>query len=255
MPASWAPLGADTAAQITSGRLELQFATVRLLADEPDKAVRADAADQPGETMAQALALMRAAQTDVMIASPYFIPGPLGLELLREASDRGIDIAVMTNSLGATDEPLAYRGYRRYRMSMLKMGVKLSELSPVHTSAPQEHGVLRSSLGRLHAKFAVVDQRWLLVGSLNMDRRSSRINTELALAIDSPALAGEAAALLQRLWARNNYQLRLTAAEDRIEWISHEGEQVVVHQAEPHVDWIGQWRLGLLSALVPEELL
>ena len=255
MPASRDPLDADTAAQIASGRLELQFATVRLLADEPDKAVRADAADQPGETMAQALALMRAAQTDVMIASPYFIPGPLGLELLREASDRGIDIAVMTNSLGATDEPLAYRGYRRYRMSMLKMGVKLAELSPVHTSAPQEHGVLRSSMGRLHAKFAVVDQRWLLVGSLNMDRRSSRINTELALAIDSPALAAEAAALLHQLWTRNNYQLRLTPAEDRIEWIAHEGKQMVVHQAEPHVDWVGQWRLGLLSALVPEELL
>ena len=30
----------------------------------------------------------------------------------------------MTNSLGATDEPLAYRGYRRYRLAMLKMGVR-----------------------------------------------------------------------------------------------------------------------------------
>jgi len=119
----------------------------------------------------------------------------------------------------------------------------------------QSPGALRSSLGRLHAKLAIVDQRWLLVGSLNMDRRSSRINTELALAIDSPALAAEAAALLQQLWTRNNYQLRLTPAEDRIEWIAHEGKQMVVHQAEPHVDWVGQWRLGLLSALVPEELL
>ena len=174
---------------------------------------------------------------------------------MHEAAARGIDIAVMTNSLGATDEPLAYRGYRRYRMAMLKMGVRLAELSPVHGERPQANGVARSSLGRLHAKLAIVDQRWLLVGSLNMDRRSSRLNTELALAIDSPALAGEAAALLQRLWASSNYELRLSPAEDRIEWLALEDGQPVVHEAEPHVNAFDQWRLRLMSLLVPEDLL
>jgi putative cardiolipin synthase len=110
-------------------------------------------------------------------------------------------------------------------------------------------------MGRLHAKLAIVDQRWLLVGSLNMDRRSSRLNTELALAIDSPALAGEVAALLQRQWARNNYQLRLRASDERIEWVSRQDGGFIVHTAEPHLDWLGLWRLRLLSLVVPEELL
>jgi cardiolipin synthase C len=205
--------------------------------------------------MAQSLALMSAARSDVTIASPYFVPGPGGLALMHEAAARGIDIAIMTNSLGATDEPLAYRGYRRYRMAMLKMGVRLAELSPVHGERPQANGVARSSLGRLHAKLAIVDQRWLLVGSLNMDRRSSRLNTELALAVDSPALAGEAAALLQRLWASSNYELRLSPAEDRIEWLALEDGQLVTHDAEPHVNAFDQWRLRLMSLLVPEDLL
>jgi cardiolipin synthase C len=244
-----------TAAQIQRGRLELHFASVRVFADAPSKASRADAPRQPGEAMAQSLALMSAARSDVIIASPYFVPGPGGLALMHEASARGIDIAVMTNSLGATDEPLAYRGYRRYRMAMLKMGVRLAELSPVHGERVQSPGALRSSLGRLHAKLAIVDQRWLLVGSLNMDRRSSRLNTELALAIDSPALAGEAAALLQRLWTSSNYELRLSATGDRIEWVAQQGARLVVHEAEPHVDWLGQWGLRLMSLLVPEDLL
>jgi len=244
-----------SAAQIRRGRLELHFASARVFADAPSKASRADARLQPGEAMAQSLALMSAARSDVTIASPYFVPGAGGLALMREAAARGIDIAVMTNSLGATDEPLAYRGYRRYRVAMLKMGVRLAELSPVHNAQPQAHGVARSSLGRLHAKLAIVDQRWLLVGSLNMDRRSSRLNTELALAIDSPALAGEAAALLQRLWANNNYELRLAPAEDRIQWVAQQGDQPIVHETEPHADWFGQWRLRLLSMLVPEDLL
>jgi cardiolipin synthase C len=244
-----------SAAQIRRGRLELHFAGARVFADAPSKASRAEARLQPGEAMAQSLALMSAARSDVTIASPYFVPGPGGLALMHEAAARGIDIAIMTNSLGATDEPLAYRGYRRYRMAMLKMGVRLAELSPVHGERPQANGVARSSLGRLHAKLAIVDQRWLLVGSLNMDRRSSRLNTELALAVDSPALAGEAAALLQRLWASSNYELRLSPAEDRIEWLALEDGQLVTHDAEPHVNAFDQWRLRLMSLLVPEDLL
>ena len=150
--------------------------------------------------MAQTLALMQAATSEVMIVSPYFVPGPGGLALLQQASDRGIDISVMTNSLGATDEPLVYRGYRRYRMAMLKMGVRLAELRPEPDPMPPAHGRFgSSSLGRLHAKLAVVDSRWLLVGSLNMDLRSSRINTELMLAIDSPTLAARVASLKARL--------------------------------------------------------
>jgi putative cardiolipin synthase len=244
-----------SAAQIRRGRLELHFASVRVFADAPSKASHADALRQPGEAMAQSLALMSAARSDVTIASPYFVPGPGGLALMHEAAARGIEIAVMTNSLGATDEPLAYRGYRRYRLAMLKMGVRLAELSPVHGERPAGLAAPRSSLGRLHAKLAIVDQRWLLVGSLNMDRRSSRLNTELALAIDSPALAGEAAALLQRLWASNNYELRLSPGEDRIEWLALEDGKPVVYLTEPHVNAFGQLVLRFMSLWVPEDLL
>ena len=249
------PAATGTAAQMRQGRLELHFAGARVFADAPSKASRPDAPQQRGEAMARSLALMSAARSDVIIASPYFVPGAGGLALLQEASARGIHISVMTNSLGATDEPLAYRGYRRYRMAMLQMGVRLAELSPVHGERGQASGAYRSSLGRLHAKLAIVDQRWLLVGSLNMDRRSSRLNTELALAIDSPALAGEAAALLQRLWTSSNYELRLNPAADRIEWVAQQDGQLVVHRTEPHDHWLGQWRLQLMSLLVSEEML
>jgi len=247
--------GAGVAAQIAQGRLALRFADVRLLADAPDKAVRPDALTRPGEAMAQALALMRAAHGEVAIASPYFVPGPTGMALLQEARDRGLQICVLTNSLGATDEPLVHGGYRRYRRAMLELGVKLAELSPLHTAPGPGLDHYRPSLGRLHAKFAVVDRRWLLVGSMNMDRRSSRLNTEFALAIDSAALAAEALDLLQALWAGPNYQPRLAPTTGRVEWLAHRGGDPVVLDREPHVGPIDMWRLPLLSLLVPEELL
>jgi putative cardiolipin synthase len=43
----------------------------------------------------------------------------------------------------------------------------------------------------LHAKAVIVDQKWLFVGSLNIDPRSIEINTEMGLVLESPILATE----------------------------------------------------------------
>ena len=145
--------------------------------------------------------------------SPYFVPGEGGLKLMRAAIDNGIRISVMTNSLASTDEPLAYGGYARYRAPMLKLGVSLSELSPLPNRRFDMLGDMRSSLGRLHAKVAVVDRRWLVVGSMNMDGRSSRSNTELSLVIDDIGLATAALALMHQRWSDSHYRLRIAGAE------------------------------------------
>ncbi len=239
------------AAQIESGHLELRFADVRVFADAPEKAAN-DGQSGAGKAMERALALMQAARSEVLIASPYFVPGPLGLALIRKATQQGIRVAVTTNSLAATDEPLAYRGYARYRVDLLKMGVRLAEIRPV---AEHDAGPPRGSLARLHAKLAVVDRRWLLAGSMNMDLRSSRLNTELTLAIDSAALADEAAQLLERRWSGEQYRLRLAANGQQVEWLSDASDPVRVYAAEPQVNWLVRWRLSLASVFVAEELL
>jgi putative cardiolipin synthase len=136
---------------------------------------------------------------------------------------------------------------------MLRIGVDLTELSP--TPHPVGNGIGQSSLGRLHAKLAVVDRRWLLVGSMNMDLRSSRLNTELSVAIESTELAEDVAALLRRQWSQRHYRLSLAEGGERIEWQSREGGQLVRHAREPHVDWWLQVRLALVSVFVPEEQL
>jgi putative cardiolipin synthase len=242
-----------TAAQIGHGRLDLHFARAQVFADGPEKAAAFGRPAVPGRAMERSLQLMQSAHDEVLIASPYFVPGAKGLALMREAIGRGVGVAVLTNSLGATDEPLAHVGYARYRLDMLRIGVDLAELSP--TAQQAEHGALRSSLGRLHAKLAVVDRRWLLVGSMNMDIRSSRLNTEISLAIESTELADEVAALLRRQWSERNYRLRLADDLRRIEWQSGEAGRIVRHAREPHADWWLQWRLALMSMFVPEEQL
>jgi cardiolipin synthase C len=69
-----------------------------------------------------------------------------------------VKLTVMTNSIATTDEPLVHFGYARYRRAMLKMGVTLYELMPTDGKKSDAIGELHASLGRLHAKLAVVGQ-------------------------------------------------------------------------------------------------
>ena len=249
------PPALDDAARLgaTADAASWRFAPVHVIADEPAKA--AGPTEGMPNAMDSALLLMRSAHSEVLIVSPYFVPGPRGLALMRSAIDHGIRVSVMTNSLAATDEPLAHWAYTRYRTEMLKMGVSVSELSPVPNRRFETTGHARSSLGRLHAKVAVVDQRWLLVGSMNMDGRSSRSNTEVGLVIDDAGLAGEALALMQHHWSHSHYRLRIAETGGRVEWMAPDGTEGDVLRAEPDVPWFRRLRLGVMSLFVSEDLL
>jgi putative cardiolipin synthase len=235
---------------IARGRLQQTAAEARVLADVPAKAT--GAVEQT--TQQQALATMRAARGDLLIVSPYFVPGSEGMALLEDAAQRQVHTTVMTNSLGATDEPLVHSGYARYRRAMLKMGVHVLEFGSTLTRQSGALGDFRSSLGRLHAKLAVVDRRHVFVGSMNMDGRSARYNTELGLVIDSEALAAKLQAMLQRDGESSTYRLQLAEGE-RIEWHATDAGRPVVHAAEPDSNWLQRVRLSVLSSFVDEDLL
>lgn len=247
--------------ELQQGRIALQFAPVQLFADVPVKAAAAGDAPPPATAMQSTLHLFRAARQEIEVVSPYFVPGSGGMALMREAAARGVHMAVTTNSLASTDEPMAYLGYARYRGEMLRLGVAITELSPSSAPRLSVRPGLSASVGRLHAKVAMVDRRWLLVGSMNMDARSARSNTELTLVIDSPDLAAELATQLQTHWRDDHFRLRMSTAradvaddaDERIEWVDTRTTQV--HRSEPHVNWLARVRLGLTSMFVPEEWL
>ena len=250
------PLGRTSVqAQLQSGRLEQHFANVQVHADAPAKI---DGVNASGErtVMSGKLDLVRAAKSDVLVASPYFIPGSTGLAAMQDAIGNNVKLTVMTNSIATTDEPLVHFGYARYRRAMLKMGVTLYELMPTDdTRKTDSMGELHASLGRLHAKLAVVDNRFLFIGSMNMDGRSARWNTEVGLVIDSAELAGEVASLLKRERLPSSYKLRMASDDQRIEWVAGQDKNEVVHADEPHATWGQQLKLSLVSMFVEEDLL
>ena len=123
-------------------------------------------------------ALMRQAQQEVIVISAYFVPGKEGVALMRDLVERGVHIRILTNSLASTDSPLVYNGYSRYRVALLKLGVELREVRlKLGQKRPRFHP-FRGSNASLHAKAVVIDQRTVFIGSLNMDGRSARLNSE-----------------------------------------------------------------------------
>ena len=247
----------SVATQLASGRVDLHMAKVRVVADEPRKIDAGNGSLTDGVVMDGNLDLLQSARSEVLLASPYFIPGRRTMEVLQQAADNDVSVSVMTNSLATTDEPLAHFGYARYRVALLKMRVALYELMPDDddderasiTDGP--HG----SLGRLHAKLAVVDQRWLSIGSMNMDRRSAHSNTEMSLIIDSPALAGQVTTLLRTERMPQSYQVRYTDDRRRLQWVEQNGRNPVVYAGEPDSTWGRRLRLSVLATLVDEDLL
>ena len=75
--------------------------------------------------------------------------------------------------------------------------------------APRDHqlGDFKSSTGRLHSKLAIVDRRRMFIGSMNLDGRSARLNTEIGVLIDSPALAAQFTRFMPLRAANSNASL------------------------------------------------
>src|ERR1019366_9737705 len=81
------------------------------------------------------LALLDSAQTEVLLASPYFVPGAPVMQALSAMRGRDVSISVLTNSLATTDEPLVHFGYARHRAALLNAGVALHKLLPTGATA------------------------------------------------------------------------------------------------------------------------
>ena len=132
---------------------------------------------------------------------------------------------------------------------MLKMGVTMHELSPTLSRKSGALGDFRSSIGRLHAKLAVIDRPRLFIGSMNMDGRSARCNTELGPGDRQPRTGRRSGRAVPRRDAGATYRLQLADAR-RIEWLATEDGRDVVHPNEPHAAWAPRMRLSLVSMFV-----
>jgi putative cardiolipin synthase len=169
----------------------LKVRDIKLLVDEPTKVGTKETGVEASRVLGGLVATIGTATQEALVISPYFVPGEQGARSLVADVERDIRVAVLTNSLAATDVAAVHTGYARYRRDLLRGGVELFEMK---RKAGSEDGrrrlsVTGSSGASLHTKAMVIDRRWAFIGSMNLDPRSANLNTEMGVLVDSPALA------------------------------------------------------------------
>jgi len=173
----------------------LKVRDIRLLVDDPAKVGRDGEATalEASKVLAGLADTVGRASEEALVVSPYFVPGEEGSRSLVKDVKRGIRVAVLTNSLAATDVAAVHSGYARYRCTLLKGGVELYEMKRKASvgDGRKQLSIVGSSGASLHTKALLVDRHWVFVGSMNLDPRSAKLNTEMGVLVDSAELAAQ----------------------------------------------------------------
>jgi len=253
--------------------LPLTWAPALLLVDKPGKIAPGDDEADAGETVVDGLLdLMQQARQEVLIVTPYFVPGAQMMAVLQKVRERGVRIRVLTNSLASNDAPAAHAGYSRYRKEMLRLGIELHEMRAAQDSRDDgtagRHvasiGSGGSGLGpggsksgsshaSLHSKAVMIDGRLSVIGSMNLDLRSQLQNSEVALVIRSAALTGEAVRQVETTLGSAAYRVALDW--ETLSWRAPAGATYPDERSEPGASARLKWFVRVLGPLAPEEML
>jgi putative cardiolipin synthase len=132
----------------------------------------------------------------------------------------------------------AHAGYTHYRVTLLENGVQLSEaralLGDSRGSGESKKLTLYGNYA-LHAKFYVFDRKDLFMGSMNLDVRSRRLNTEMGFIISSTDLAQQEATRFEAMTRLENaYQVTLRdGGKKQLVWHTIENGKAVDYDREP----------------------
>jgi putative cardiolipin synthase len=207
----------DAIKRLIAGDWTMQWtSTYRFIADDPGK-VTMQEYDAVRTPVGAALAPLLAATKDrAAIISPYFVPGKEGTKHFAALAKAGKQIHILTNSLVANDVAAVHGGYAQYRKPLLEGGVQLWELKPMF-GTKEASSLFGSSGASLHTKALSVDGRILFVGSYNLDQRSTWLNCEQGVQVESEVLTKQFDAIFA-MQTEGRHAWQVSLADGDLAW-------------------------------------
>jgi putative cardiolipin synthase len=228
------------------------YADAELVVDEPQK-LREEVDPEHQIVAARIRDALANAKREVIIWTPYFIPGDEGVALVREIVSNGVRVVLVTNSLATNNHTAVHSAYSRYRKAVIEAGAELWEARADAAKITAEDGSTSLERLTLHTKGILIDRRLVFVGSLNLDPRSIDINTEMGLLIESGDMAGALSEFsLQRI-REIAYRVELDD-RGRLIWRATIDGREVVETSEPQASiWrrLSAW----VQKIAPEDQL
>jgi putative cardiolipin synthase len=241
----------DLLQDIFTERRSLYPAPAKVIADSPGK-LEETVGPEHQLLLNELRQLFLGAEHELLFVSPYYVPLANGVQFVRDTISSGIEVIMVTNSLASNNHIAVHSAYSKYRRDVIRAGMQLYETraNAGRSMANNEDGPEQMTL---HTKLAIVDRRYLVVGSPNMDPRSLEINAEKALVIDSEPFAREIAEQFDEVLPKIAYRV-LENESGKLEWHGRVDGQDVIEASEPQA---GRWRRfkAWLFKIVPDRQL
>ncbi len=245
--------------QIKSHQLVFKWGDAQVLYDQPEKLIHGF--EETEYHLAPMLKpYLGNITSELIIFSPYFVPGKKGTAFLVQLAQQGVKVKILTNSLASNDVALVHAGYKKYRKSLLRAGVELYELDKALTREQRKSkkGPGGSSKASLHAKSFVFDREKVFVGSLNLDPRALKHNTEIGVIFIVPEIAQEMAEAFDERIEQYAFKLELKLSENGSEtllWHGMKDGKPVVYTHEPYSGFWRRLSIDIMSWLPIESQL
>ncbi len=168
--------------------------------------------------------LMASAQKELLIDNAYVIPEKADIAFFHELTARGVKIKMLTNSLASQDVPAVNSHYKQWRRELINAGIELYEsrsdaaIQPLVADTPPIHAEFMG----LHVKAIAVDGTRVFIGSMNLDRRSNDLNSEMGVLVESEPLGRRLSALMERdMLPENAWRVSLNP-QGRVQWVAQD---------------------------------
>ena len=151
-----------------------------------------------------------------------------------------------------------HAGYKKYRKQLLANEINLFELKPTALPSLSKTNKLieGSRHASLHAKYMVLDQQFVFVGSANIDPRSELLNTEIGIMVESKELARQTIELFEKSTSLDNsFHLQLDKVDNTLDWLTNESGNEVHYSDEPKASLLKKFGVFILGLLPIESLL
>ena len=234
-----------------TNRLPLFAASATVIADSSSKLT--NTIGEGDVLLAEELgAILRNAEKEVIVITPYYVPGNSGVQLVRDLVDKGVRVVVITNSLASNNHIPVHSAYARYRKAVIRAGAEIYE---ARSNAVDE--LLGSEDGpdilTLHTKAFFFDRKQLFIGSMNLDPRSIEINAEMGVLIDSESMVENMVKSAEERLPNLTYQVHEND-KGKLEWHGRINNQTVIETKEPLTS---RWRRfkAWFMKIVPESQL
>lgn len=234
------------------------WAPARVIADAPEKLsesrLRTDL-----HLIEEMRPLFEGAQEEIIIFTPYLVPGANGVAILGQLVDQGMRVRILTNALATNNHPMVHAHYAKRRRAMLRAGIELYEIHSTRAIDDlQRRETVAADARMLHAKGLVFDRSSVFIGSFNLAPRSVVENTEIGIVVESEELGQEIGD-----WFDNNieqiaYRLRLQPGDryrDDIVWKTKADGRLIQFTTEPDSSLWARVKMRLMRFIPVESQL